>query len=268
MGSGGDLSRQNRPISKNIEGGKPILIPRNTSEDVGQAMKTDGFLGDDGDPPRRNTSAIRLDIPSDIRNRTTGSHQPTSAIPPRRQQVQVQTKNVPMRPAPRPTPPAKKKSSEEHSHFNVHWLLPVGVTMVILVILWMVGSAALAWGHQRLDDLQYGNPRTFQIDKAVGHDDSLKTPSHFIALNLHSQIIVVEFMGGNPQKAINYVTPVFIAGSNSDQAPVTLEFRDANGDGKLDMLVHIHLSGQDQVSVFINDGKKFRPSNTSDKITL
>ncbi|HEY5005815.1 MAG TPA: VCBS repeat-containing protein [Ktedonobacteraceae bacterium] len=267
MGSGGDLSKQHRPIDKNTEGGRPILIPRNTSEDVMPAMKSDGFLGDDGDPPRHNTSAIRLDFPSDLRNRTTGSHQPTSAIPSRRQQVP--TKNVPMRPAPRPTSPTqKKKSPEEHSHFNVHWLLPVGITMVVLVILWMVGSAALAWGHQRLDDLQYGNPRTYQTDKVVGHADSPKNPSHFIALNLHSQIIVVEFMGGNPQKAVTYVTPVFIAGSNSDLAPVTLEFRDVNGDGKLDMLVHIHLSGQDQVTVFINDGNKFRPSNGSDKITI
>jgi len=265
MRSGGDLSKQHGPISKNTEGGKPILIPRITSEDVAQAMKTDGFLGDDGEPPRHNTSAIRLDIPPGLRNRTTGSHQPTSAIPSRRQQVP--TKNVPMRPVPRPAPPTQKKSSE-HSRFNVHWLLPVGIAMVILVILWMVGSAALAWGHQRLDDLQYGNPRTYQTDMVVGHNDGPKNPSHFIALNLHSQIIVVEFMGGNPQKAVTYVTPVFIAGANSDLAPVTLEFRDVNGDGKLDMLVHIHLSGQDQVSVFINDGQKFRPSNGSDKITI
>lgn len=140
--------------------------------------------------------------------------------------------------------------------------------MVILVILWMVGSAALAWGRQRLDDLQYGNPRTFQTDMVVGHNDGPKSLSHFIAMNLHSQIVVIEFMGGDPQKAITYLAPVFITGSTGSLAPVTLEFRDVNGDGKLDMLVHIHVNGQDQVSVFINDGKKFRPSNASDKITL
>lgn len=263
MGSGGDLSRTNRPISQSFEGGKPIIIPRTTRDDVAQAVKTDGFLGDDGEPARHSTSAIRLDSPSGSRNRTTGSHQSTSAIPPRRQQVQ--TKNVPTRSVPRPAPPTQKKPD---SHFNVHWLLPVGVAMVVLVILWMVGSAALAWGRQRLDNLQYGYPRTYQMDAVVGHDDSPKNPSHFIAMNLHSQIVVIEFMGGNPQKAITYLTPVFITGSNGDLAPVTLEFRDVNGDGKPDMLVHIHLPGQDQVSVFINTGTKFRPSNGSDKITI
>src|SRR5438552_14537452 len=261
MGSSDDLSRQKRQCIKNSEGVEPILIPRNTTDDVAQGIRTDGFLGDDGDPPRHTTSAIRLDIPPSVRNRTTGSHQPTSAIPPRRQQGQ--TKSVAMRPAPHPAPPTQKRSSRR-SLFHVHWLLPVGVAMVLLVILWMVGSAALSWGKQRLDDLQYGNPRTSQTDMVVGHGDSPKNPSHFIAMNLHSQIIIIEFMGGNPQKAITYLTPVFITGANGDLAPVTLDFHDVNGDGKLDMLVHIHLAGQDQVSVFINDGQKFRPSNASD----
>ncbi len=263
MGSGGELSKQKRQFIKNSEGVEPILISRNTSEDVAQIERTDGFLVDDGEPPRHSTSAIRLDIPPDLRKRPIGSHQTTSAIPPRRQQIQ--TKSV--RPVPRPTPPTQKKPSE-HSPFHVHWLLPVGVAMIILVILWMVGSAALAWGRQRLDDLQYGNPRTYQTDMVVGHNDGPKDPSHFIAMNLHSQIIVIEFMGGNPEKAITYLVPVFVTGSDSNLAPVTLEFRDVNGDGKLDMLVYIHVEGQDQVSVFINDGTKFRPSNANDKITL
>jgi hypothetical protein len=110
MGSGGELSKQKRQFIKNSERAEPILIPRNTSDDVAQAVRSDGFLGDDGDPPRHNTSAIRLDVQTGSRSRTTGSHQPTSAIPPRRQQVQ--TKNVPMRPAPRPAPPTQKRPSE------------------------------------------------------------------------------------------------------------------------------------------------------------
>ncbi|MBV9614532.1 MAG: hypothetical protein JO031_03645, partial [Ktedonobacteraceae bacterium] len=169
MGSGSELPNQKRQFIKNIERVEPILFSRNTDEDVAQAVRTDGFLGDDGEPPRHTTSAIRLDIPPNMRNRTTSSHQPTSAIPPRRQQVQ--TKNAPARPTtPRPAPPTQKKPPERSSS-KVHWLLPVGVAMVILVILWMVGSAALAWGKQRLDDIQYGNPRTYQTDKVVGHDD-------------------------------------------------------------------------------------------------
>ena len=35
---------------------------------------------------------------------------------------------------------------------------------------------------------------------------------------------------------------------------------------KVDMLVHIHLAAQDQVSVFVNDGTKFRVPNRNDTI--
>ena len=140
--------------------------------------------------------------------------------------------------------------------------------MIILVIVWVLGSAVLAWGTQRYNDLRYGTPRTYQTDAVVGHDDSAKNPSHFIAMNLNRQAVVIEFMGGDPAKAVTYLAPVFIAGNDGELAPITLEFRDVTGDGKLDMLVHIHLSGQDQISVFVNAGNKFRPSSGTDRIRL
>lgn len=92
MGSHGELSKQKRQFIKNSEEVEPILISRNTSEDVAQIGRTDGFLVDDGEPPRRSTSAIRLDVPPDLRNRPTGSYQPASVVPPRRQQVQPKTR--------------------------------------------------------------------------------------------------------------------------------------------------------------------------------
>ena len=45
---------------------------------------------------------------------------------------------------------------------------------------------------------------------------------------------------------------------------MTLSFKDVNGDGKLDMLVHI----QDQTFVFLNDGTQFRPLKPGEHITL
>lgn len=263
MGSGGEQSQpKRRSIKTNIEGAEPIVIHPNTSDDMHQAGRTDGFLIDDGEPPRRNTSAIRLDPPG-YRNRTTDSHQPASIIPQRRQPSGM-TKNLP-HPSAR-TAPAPKEKQPGNFSFKAHWLLPLGVAMIVLVVLWVLGSAALAWGTQRFNDLRYGTPRTFQTDAAVGHGDSLKNPSHFIAMNFNRQAVVIEFMGSDPSKAITYIAPVFIAGDNGELAPVTVEFRDVTGDGKVDMLVHIHLSGQDQISVFVNEGTKFRPSNGNDKI--
>jgi len=135
--------------------------------------------------------------------------------------------------------------------------------MIAMLALWVVGSSALAWGLARYDDLRYGNPRTFQVDAIVGHGDDTTHPSHFIAVNLHRHIVVVEFMAGNPAKAISYSGP-YLFDQGGELTPVTLEFRDVTGDSKPDMLIHI----QDQTIVFINDGTKFRPPNNSDHIHL
>jgi hypothetical protein len=140
--------------------------------------------------------------------------------------------------------------------------------MVAMLVLWVVGSSALAWGVQRYDDYRYGNPRTYQVDQVVGQGgDSTAHPSHFIAINLNHQAVVIELMAGDPAKSVSYVAPIYIVGDNG-LAPILLDFRDVNGDGKLDMIVTIHLSNQNQVYVFINDGTKFRPSNASDKMHL
>ena len=141
--------------------------------------------------------------------------------------------------------------------------------MLAMLAIWITGSWALAWGIQRYNDVLYGIPRTYQTDAVVGHNnDSTQKPSHFIATNYNRQAIIIEFMAGDPARSVSYVAPVYIAGNGGDLAPVTLEFRDVNGDGKPDMIIHIHLPNQDQLSVFINDGSKFRPVNGNDKLRI
>ena len=69
-------------------------------------------------------------------------------------------------------------------------------------------------------------PRTFQVDAVVGQGDSLVHPSHFIALNLHGQIEVIEFPGGDATHARIYLGP-HLYGSNASLVPVTLQFVDS-----------------------------------------
>jgi hypothetical protein len=153
---------------------------------------------------------------------------------------------------------------QAHEGRNVHWILYVGVGMIAALALWVLGSSLLAWGTAKYNDTVYGYPRTFQTDAVVGHGgDSHLQPSHFIAINLHGQVIIMELMAGNPAKSISYTGPDLFE-SGGDLIPVTLEFRDVTRDGKPDMLVHI----QDKMFVFINDGTKFRPANANDKIYL
>src|SRR5579859_322330 len=230
------------------------------------STQTDSYSIDEGlDVPRSNTSAIRLDVPQNTQiQRTTGSQPSSTPIPSRRQQGT--SRNLP---SPRQTRQPAPSASSEGRHKRVHWLLPVGVGMIAMLVLWMIGASVVAWGTQRYYDVIYGNPRTSQTDVAVGHGgDSPSHPSHFIAMNLHRQAIVVEFIAGDPANSVTYLAPVYIAGDGGDLAPVTLEFRDLTKDGKKDMIIHIHLPGQDQVSVFINEGNKFRPATPNDKIQV
>ncbi len=142
------------------------------------------------------------------------------------------------------------------------WGLAFGVGMVITLVLWILGSMVLTWWHVKQDDLTYGRPRTFQTDIMVGHNDA-HMPSHFLAINLHRHIEVIECPSSDCSKAIVYTGPVLI-GEGQDLAPVTLEFKDVNGDGKLDMLVHV----QGQTFVFLNDAGRFRLVRLGDHVTL
>lgn len=222
------------------------------------------------EPARPPHSAVPLrPLPGPTRSgRLAGV--PTSSIPQRRTGQHTMTPGI-QTPGMRPS--RLMPEPEDKPRRNVHWLLPVGVGMVAMLLLWVLGSTVLAWGINRYDDLKYGYPRTYQTDAVVGHGgDNAQHPSHFIAVNLHGQAIIIEFPAGNPQHAESYVVPYYIreqgGGQGGDMTPVTVEFRDVTGDKKPDMIIHILFRTQDQTFVFVNDGTKFRPPNNTDNIHL
>ncbi|GER91363.1 hypothetical protein KDW_55250 [Dictyobacter vulcani] len=133
------------------------------------------------------------------------------------------------------------------------WLyLLLGMTATLL--LWMMLSAVGGWFSVWLDDLHYGRPRTFQVDARVGHNnDQTGTPSHFIAINLHQRIEVIELPAGDAAKARSFVGPELYH-TNDELVPVELRFVDLNKDHKLDMIVIY----QQQRLVYLNDQQDFR----------
>jgi hypothetical protein len=222
------------------------------------------------DPPRTKTSAVRI-----------GGASPTSSMPRMTQTPQVP--RVPRRQlagasqlpghATRKIASPPDVSSPKPSLFiqlkQMHWLFLIGFGMIVALILWLAGSAVLAWGTQRYYDVRYGNPRTFHIDQAVGHGgDSPAHPSHFMAMNLNNRAIVIEFKAGDPARINSYDALIMI--NDNGQSLVTVSFKDVNGDKKLDMIIDIHLPGQEQYAIFINDKDKdeFRPAKSSDIIHL
>jgi len=125
--------------------------------------------------------------------------------------------------------------------------------MVAMLGLWVLGNMALHWWQVTQDDFHYGRPRTFQVDAVVGHHDSPSNPSHFVAMNYRSHVIIVEFPGGDTTHARLYQGPA-LYGDGQDLAAVTLAFKDINSDNKPDMILVV---GATHIA-FINDGGQFR----------
>jgi hypothetical protein len=192
--------------------------------------------------PQRKSRTQEYDLEED--DSYYVQRQPTSAVrytQPRQQVIQRGNKRIVIHNEPLPTR-------------KLHWSFILGLGMILALLLWMGASEALAWWSNHQIDSQYGMPRTYQTDQVVGHADSTEHPTHFIAINLNAHITIIEIPGSNNAHARIYSGPTLYS-DNGDQTPVTLEFYDVNGDGKVDMIVHVG----DQKIVYLNDGTEFKP---------
>lgn len=188
-----------------------------------------------------------------VRRRSAPAPRPQQAAPRTTQQSEQDDDEQETEPLRTPT--------QQRQKWRFHWLVYVGGGMVAMVILWFVLSSVFAWWGTYQDDLHYGRPRTYQCDATVGHNDA-QTPSHFIALNLHRHIEVIEFPGGEASHAKVYLVSSMLQEGN-DLAVVTLDFKDLTHNGKLDMIITV---GNDKF-VFINANGQFRPVEPGDNIT-
>jgi hypothetical protein len=262
MANSNRRSSQKRPEEAKQSELMPLKLPPDPDKRQGATDDDDVFIDDDDiapDPPRPPTSSIRYQPsppPSDRRridaraeradrDTTRDAGQVSSAFPgPLRARAGRNTATgAGIAPMPQASPRPRRQ---------LHWLVYVGVGMIAAIALWVSFGAILAWGTAKYDDLVYGNPRIFQTDAVVGHGGSPAHPSHFIALNLHAQVIVIELPAGNPAKSYEYVGP-YLIGNGDDLIPITLTFSDVNHNGKPEMIIHI----QDREVIFCNDGTKF-----------
>lgn len=216
--------------------------------------------GDDDildDYPRRMPRSVipyrhtRLDYPYTDEMPTRASSSP----PPDRRLIRQSTTADPET--------AADPRSAPRRRWRWHPLVYVGLLLCIMVIGYLLFGAVSTWWQTTVDGWQYGYPRTYQTDAVVGHHDSPANPSHFIAINLHGHIEVIEFPGGDATHARVYLISTLM-GNGKDLAPVTLSFKDVTGDGKPDMIV----SAGGTIVVYINDSGQFRPLKPGEQVTL
>ena len=175
------------------------------------------------------------------------SQQRSASLPPSR----------PSRPSyyahPSSLPIRQKTTQAVRPHLSsYHPLLLLGLGMLLVVFLWMLLSTVLGWANTALDTLRYGNPPTYQTDVYVGHNEHPGQPSHFIVLNLHRHIEIIEIEGGDPTHTRIYPGPQ-LYGSQDDMTPATLSFSTPKGKKYPNMILHI---GNAQLT-YLNTGQTF-----------
>ena len=262
----------NRKQSQRKQGGdakqtdlNPLKLPPDARKRPEGWTTGDEPMGEDlpDDLPRSPSSAVRYRQPSgSLRGIREKDDDPdtTRQIPGSPRRTSQAYSGLPGQPRVRAgrntTIDVQQQQKKASTKRSMHWLLYVGVGMIAALALWLIFSSLLAWGIRKYNDIAYGYPRYYQTDAVVGHNDSPAHPSHFIAQNLHGQVIVIELPGGNPTKSYDYVGPTMNA-SGDDLIPITLSFIDVHHNGKPDMFIHF----QDHEFYFCNDGTKFVTCN-------
>lgn len=157
-------------------------------------------------------------------------------------------------------PTLRGRDIPERKRRRAHPFLFIGIGLLVALLLWVGVTQVIAWGNGVWDQLRYGNPRTYQTDAVVGQGDTAQHPSHFIALNLHGQIVILDFPAGDPAKAREF-TVSSILGPHAAQVVVTLRFVDINHNGKPDMIIDV---GGTQTFLVNADGT-FRPPTPAEQ---
>ncbi len=135
--------------------------------------------------------------------------------------------------------------------------------MIGLLGLYVAASAAVDWVQVKADDMQYGRPRTMQIDAYVGHGETEGVPSHFIAMNLNRRVTILEMPGGDSTQAKTIVGP-YLFGHGEDLTPVQVSAQDVNADGQADLLVSI----KNEQLIYVNDGAGFKLMTPEEQASL
>lgn len=146
---------------------------------------------------------------------------------------------------------------------SLHTIAYIVTGLLALLAVYTIMGNVVGWARSRIDDVRYGATRTYQVDEVVGHDDGAGTPTHFIAMNLNRQVVVIEIPGGDASK-IRTLTGPYLFGAGEDKTPVLLRFDDLNNDGSKDLIVNV----KNEEIVYLNKDAQFQPITPEERVKL
>lgn len=146
--------------------------------------------------------------------------------------------------------PKKTRRFKERSIDRWTLLTMVSLILIVMVGGWWLFSTLANWWTNVQDDWKYGSIRTYQTDQFVGQGDSPDHPDHFIVVNTHGQVLVIQT---NPQHP-NLDHIYGIATTSDPKTPVSLNFRPTGTTWAM----YVIIGDSNPYSVeLVSDGKQF-----------
>jgi hypothetical protein len=146
---------------------------------------------------------------------------------------------------------------------SLHSIAYIATSVLALIAIYAIMGNVLTWGRSHIDDLRYGTTRTVHLDAVVGHEDGAGTPTHFVAMNLNRQVVIIEIPGGDPSKTRTLTGP-YLFGAGEDKTPVLLRLEDLNRDGSKDLIVSV----KNEEIVYVNKDGQFQPLTAEERMKL
>ncbi|KAB8143358.1 hypothetical protein F8S13_10080 [Chloroflexia bacterium SDU3-3] len=144
-----------------------------------------------------------------------------------------------------------------------HALAYIVTALLALAAISAIMGNVVTWGRTQVDTLRYGNPRTFQLSEAIGHEDSPANPTHLMAINLNRQVVIIELPGGDSSK-VRTLTGPYLFGADEDKTPVLMRLDDLNKDGTRDLVVNI----KNEEIVYLNKDGQFQLITAEERSAL
>ena len=246
---------RHRPISPEQVVAEPPVLRARRTRSTKAAPETTVIDSGDLEPSSNPAPDSQPPVQRTRRTRSTKAAPKTIVIGPDELEPSSEPDSQPsVAPGPRRLTPRINARWASHP-----WIFG-GLGLLAFTLLWVGISWAVSWGTNELNTMRYGDPRTFQIDAVVGHGDSVQHPSHFLAINLHGTVTILEMPAGDPSHA-RVLASTTLGGPNASLAVVTLRFIDVNHQGKPDMLIDIE--GIERI--LVNDQGTFRAPTAAEQ---
>jgi hypothetical protein len=145
--------------------------------------------------------------------------------------------------------PKKTRLIRERRLDRTSLVMLLCMVVIIMVGGWWLFSTIANWWTNTTDDWKYGNPRTYQTDQFVGQGDSPDHPDHFIVVNAHGRVIVIQLNLQYPD--LDHTYGITTA---DPKTPVSLTFRQTGNT----LAMYVVLGDSTPYSVELtSNGKQF-----------